>query len=162
MDVLYAHLEMAADGDGAQGVVYAEPSGRRHMGVKLHQPGHMEVHAQLSRRVHQLQALRPQHRALSGAIGLQLTGVALHDAAHMDVVAVDDADPALPEQPPLAFQVLLKALMLPRRDVVRLQVREDAVIEYKALCPMELQGLGGHLHHHRVQPGLHHLGKVLL
>lgn len=80
----------------------------------------------------------------------------------MAVVAIDDADPALPEQPPLAFHVLLKALMLSRRDVIRLQVGEDAVIEYKALGPVELQGLGGHLHHHRVQPGLRHFGKVLL
>ena len=63
-----AHLEMAADGDGAQGVVYAEPSGRGHMGVEIHQARHMEVHPQLSRDVHQLQPLRPQHGVLSGAV----------------------------------------------------------------------------------------------
>ena len=161
-DVRSLHLEMAADGDGAQGIVYAEPSGRRHMGVKIHQPCHMEVHPQLARRVHQFQVLGPEHAVRPGAVGLQRAAVPLHQLLRVDIVSVHDAHAALPEQKALTGQVFLEVLMLIRPDVVRLQVGEDAVIEHEPLGPVQLQRLRGHLHDYRVQACLRHLGEILL
>ena len=60
----------------------------------------------------------------------------------MGIVAVYNPHKALPEQKSLAGSVFLKALMLPRRDMVRLKIRKDTVIEYKSLSPVELQSLG--------------------
>ena len=52
--------------------------------------------------------------------------------------------------------------MLVGTDMIRFQIRENTVIEHKALRTVQHQRLRGYFHHNRIQSCLHHTGKILL
>ena len=88
--------------------------------------------------------------------------MSLGDLPPVPVIAVDDADPALPEQHRLARKILLKGRVLIRRDVIRLEVGEYAVIKHKPLCPVHFEPLRRRLHHDHLAACILHLPEISL
>ena len=80
----------------------------------------------------------------------------------MGIVAIYNTYLTLLKQQTLAGHIFFKACMLVGTDVIRLQIGKNTVIKHKSLGAVLHQRLGGHLHHHRVKSGIHHLGKGLL
>ena len=132
------HTEMTADGNGAERVIDAELSRHGHFRVKVHQSPDMEIHSQPARRMDQLRTLSAEHTVFSHAVSFQLTGVSLNHLSGMGIITVDDTHLALPEQKALTFHIFLKAVMFAGTDMVRLQIRKNAIVEHKALGTVQL------------------------
>ena len=77
-------------------------------------------------------------------------------------IEVDDADTGLFEDAALIVLVLLEIRMLVRSDMIRLDVREDAVVEGDRVDTVELEGLAGGFHHDVIAALIPHHTEVVL
>ena len=108
----------------------------------------------------QKNVLRPEVRSAAAGKGNHFTGRALQEPGRPGVPGVDHSSSAVPEQDGLGVTVFLHGLV--EVQVVLGQIRENAHRIGNAVDPVQVQGMGGDLHHHMGAARVPHRGKELL
>ena len=153
---------MMADGDGSQCVINAEASRCRNLTGKSKNSLRIKANPQLPRLVCQLKVLCIQIILRLQAVTLHLAGASLQNPVRIGIVSVYNAESALAEQKTLAVQILFKALMLIRTDMVLRQIRKYTNVKHDSCRTVELQCLRRNLHDNCLYTVICHLPERLL
>ena len=94
-DIFLRHLEMAADGNGCQGIINAEFSRNIDFHRKIHKPFHVIGNSKVSLSSHQLRVRSTQICFRGKSVRFQCTGVSLNDSVKMFVIAIYDSHTTL-------------------------------------------------------------------
>jgi len=104
--------------------------------------------------------LRPQVRRRLFAVGPHLAGRILQQPGRPGIVGIHHAGAAVLEQNGLSVAVILHGLM--EIQVILGQVGEDAHVVVHAVDPVQIQRVGGGLHHHMGAAPVRHFPEQLL
>ena len=164
VDGAVGQAQLPAHRQGRQGVVDAELPGHVHLDVHLLpvRAADVEGHPQKIVGAQQLAVPCPVVGPGLHPVGHQAAGVAFQQGGGVGVVPVHHAQIAPLEQLALPAAVFLKGGVLAGPDVVGGQVGEHPHVVVDAPHPVHHQPLAGHLHHHRVAPGVHKGAEDLL
>ena len=147
---------MPADGNGRERIIDGEFARRRNLRADMDQSLGIKGDPEFSGNMDQLQIIGVQVIAGTEPESLDLAGMAFQDLLHMGIIAIENTDFALLEQKALAMQILLKAGMLIRPDMVGRQIRKQSYIVENASRSVHHKGLGGHLHNDCLCSGIRH------
>ena len=133
-----------------------------HLNLEIRMATHIEADPDEVRTVHVFDVVGHKVGRAVDRIGKHLARCSGEELIRIICIEIDDADTGLFEDAALIVLVLLEIRVLVRSDVIRLDVREDAIVEGDGVDTVELEGLAGGLHHDIITALIPHHAEVVL